>query len=471
MIVVTTYANRDVAVFGLGRSGLACAKSLLAGQARVHGWDDSAAAREAAAAAGVTLSDPATLDWTGMAALILSPGVSLTHPEPHRVVVQARGAGVEILGDIELLAMSQPDARYVAVTGTNGKSTTTALIGHILNRDGQRAETGGNLGRPALDLDPLGAEGTYVLEVSSYQLDLTRSFAPDVAVWLNVSPDHLDRHGNMAGYVTAKRKIFRRTDGVSVIGIDDQASLEIFSALETEPERSVIPVSLHFAPPRGVCVESGVLHDVIDDEPWPVVDLRLAAGLRGAHNWQNAATAFAATRALGVPSAIAGGAMISFPGLAHRLETVASHDGLQFVNDSKATNADAAAQALACFDNIYWIAGGRPKADGIVSLAPLFSRVAHAFLIGEASDGFAKTLEGRVSYTRSGDLETAVREAYARARASGVERGVVLLSPACASFDQWPNFEARGDAFRRTALALANGYVDPSPESERRVAS
>lgn len=471
MIVVTAFADRDVAILGLGRSGRTAALALAAGGARVHAWDDDASRREAADVAGIPLSDPASLDWSRIAVLVPSPGVPLTHPAPHPVVARAQAEGVEIIGDIELLARSRREARIVAVTGTNGKSTTTALIGHMLGRDGRRVEIGGNLGRPALDLEPLGADGVYVLELSSYQLDLTSRFAPDIAVWLNISPDHLDRHGDMAGYVAAKRKIFRRADGVAVLGIDDDPSFETYKALDAEGGRNLVAVSLKLAPSDGVCVEGGVLRDVIGDDAWPVVDLRLAQGLRGVHNWQNAACAFAAARALGVPSAVAGGAIISFPGLAHRMEPVATLNGIPFVNDSKATNAQAAAQALACFDNIYWIAGGRPKAGGIDSLAPFFSRIAHAFLIGEAAEAFARTLKGRVAVTRSGDLESAVRAAAAAATANPGNRGVVLLSPACASFDQWPDFEARGDAFRDTVNALARDVSGPAPEDCGRIAS
>ncbi len=471
MIVVTAFADRDVAILGLGRSGLATALALDAGGARVHAWDDDAIRRETAGAAGIPLADPASLDWNRIAALVPSPGVPFTHPAPHPAVARAVAAGIEIVGDIELLARSRSEARIVAVTGTNGKSTTAALIGHMLGRDGRRVEIGGNLGRPALDLEPLGADGVYVLELSSYQLDLTVRFAPDIAVWLNISPDHLDRHGDIAGYVTAKRKIFRRADGVAVLGIDDEPSFETYKALDAEGGRRLVPVSLKLTPGDGVCVEGSVLREVIGDDAWPVVDLRLAQGLRGVHNWQNAACAFAAARALGVPSAVAGGAIISFPGLAHRMEPVASINGIPFINDSKATNAEATAQALACFDNIYWIAGGRPKAGGIESLEPYVSRIAHAFLIGEAADDFARTLKGRVAVTRSGDLLTAVRDAAAAAAANPGNRGVVLLSPACASFDQWPDFEARGDAFRDAVNALARGDADPAPADHGRIAS
>ena len=271
MIVITAFADRDVAILGLGRSGLATALALEAGGARVHAWDDDAIQLETARASGIPLADPASLDWNQIAALVPSPGVPLTHPAPHPVVARALAAGVEIIGDIELLARSPNKARIVAVTGTNGKSTTTALIGHMLGRDGRRVEIGGNLGRPALDLEPLGANGVYVLELSSYQLDLTTQFAPDIAVWLNISPDHIDRHGDIAGYIAAKRKIFRRANGIAVLGIDDEPSFKTYKALDAEGGGRLVPVSLKLTPSDGVCVECSVLREVIGDDAWPVV--------------------------------------------------------------------------------------------------------------------------------------------------------------------------------------------------------
>ncbi|MEE9301258.1 MAG: UDP-N-acetylmuramoyl-L-alanine--D-glutamate ligase [Alphaproteobacteria bacterium] len=467
MVPVASYAKQKVVVFGLGKSGLSAARALGAGGAAVKAWDDASERRDAAKAEGVPLDDPLALDWSKVAALVLSPGVPFTHPEPHPVVRRAVAAGVKILPEVELLQSAMPDAFYVGVTGTNGKSTTTALIGHLLNRQGYEVQVGGNIGTPALDLEPFAGRGTYVLELSSYQLDLARSLAFDVAVLLNVTPDHLDRHGDMSGYITAKRKIFRfrRPDGTAIIGVDDEYTRSVYEDLLARGDCRVLAISTTDSVADGVYVSDGLLHEAKDGGAAPVVNLAPAKGLPGQHNWQNAAAAFAAATALGVPSASAGGALISFPGLAHRIERIATIEGIAFVNDSKATNADAAAKALACFDHIYWIVGGRAKPGGVSGLEPLYPRIAHALLIGEAADEIAKTLEGNLPYRRCGTLDRAVAEAYALARAGRRPDPVVLLSPACASFDQFENFEARGEAFRREVqeLEAAGGHGHSVP--------
>lgn len=475
MIALAIFEGRRVAVFGLGRTGLSAARALIAGGARALLWDDNVERRHAAEAEGFELGDPATLDWNNVAALVLSPGVPFD-PKPHPVVGLARKAGVEIVCDIELLERAVPDACFVGVTGTNGKSTTTALVGHILARQNRTVAVGGNIGTPALDLAPLGPGGVYVLELSSYQLDLGRALAFDIGVLLNITPDHLDRHGGMAAYVAAKRKIFRPRgrSSVAVIGIDDAETRALRDALLADSGRHVVPVSVGQTLADGVYVRDGVLFEFEDGAGGPVVDLREAHALPGAHNWQNAASAFAVARALGVPTASAGGAILSFPGLPHRIETVARIAGVRFVNDSKATNADAAAKALACFDKVYWIAGGRPKPGGIGALEPFFSRIAHAFLIGEAAAVFAETLKGRVETTLSGTLPRALADAYALARrdAAAGREAVVLLSPACASFDQFADYEARGEAFRELCRTLERQPGGaPQPISARRAAS
>ncbi len=461
MIVVEAFAGRPVAVLGLGKSGLSAARALSEGGAKLRAWDDDSDRRAAGHEAGVNLVDPKGGGWDGIALLVPSPGV----PLDHWAVATARVAEVEIVGDVELLGRTVPEARYVGVTGTNGKSTTTALIGHILGLAGRPAAIGGNFGPPALDLDRLGPDGTYVLELSSYQLDLTADLAFDAAVLLNITPDHLERHGDMANYVAAKRRIFRRgdRDGAAIVGVDDGPSREIFEALSAEGQRRVIPVCVGQPIAGGVAVIDGVLHDATGGPQQAaervVLDLAKAPALPGAHNWQNAAAAYATARALELDSAVAAEALMSFPGLAHRLETIATIDGTRYINDSKATNAEAAARALACFENIHWIAGGRAKAGGLEPIAPHLARVAHAFLIGEAEEIFAAALEGRVPYTRCGDLAAAVAEATAHAQ--GKTGAVVLLSPACASFDQWQDFEARGDAFRSLVAELADTVMNP----------
>jgi UDP-N-acetylmuramoylalanine--D-glutamate ligase len=456
MVPVRAYEGRDVAVLGLARSGLAAAAALAAGGARVHAWDDAAEKRAAAASAGISIDDPARLEWPRMAALVLSPGIPHTHPKPHPAAAAAKAAGVPVIGDIELLALSETKARYVGVTGTNGKSTTTALIGHILAASGKRVAVGGNLGTPALSLAPLGKDGIYVLEMSSYQLELTQSLACDVAVLLNVTPDHLDRHGGMDGYVEAKRRIFDRQKSpqAAVVGVDDETCRGIADSLGRARRQDVVPISAERAVEGGVYVVDGVLTDDTGAKATRVMEMRRAPRLPGRHNWQNAAAAFAAARRVGVAVDAAVAGIESFPGLAHRQELVATIDGVRYVNDSKATNADAAAKALDCYDAIYWIAGGIAKEGGIASLRPFFPRIRHAFLIGAAAADFAATLGGAVAHSEVGDLATAVARASEAARADGIAGATVLLSPACASFDQFANFEARGDAFHALVAKL-----------------
>jgi UDP-N-acetylmuramoylalanine--D-glutamate ligase len=452
-IVVDSFKGRRIAVLGLARSGRAAVHALAAGGAQILAWDDDPAVRDSLAAE-MPLSDLAAADWREIPALVLSPGIPHRYPEPHPAVLRAREAGSEIIGDIELLGLARPDASYVGITGTNGKSTTTALIGHILAVAGQRVETGGNLGTPALSLAPLSGDGTYVLELSSFQLELIESLTFGVAVLLNITPDHLDRHGGMAGYIAAKRRIFAHQSAAStaIVGIDDPICRAIADELRTAgpsggPAR-VVSISVTESAPGGVYVERGRLVDATGRRPIEVLDLALAERLPGSHNWQNAAAAYAAARSVGVAVDEAANAIRSFPGLAHRQELVDTIDSVRFINDSKATNADATEKALACYEAIYWIAGGLPKAGGITPLAPYFRRLRHAYLIGTATEEFAATLGNSVPFTRCGDLRTATQAAAEQARRDGASGAVVLLSPACASYDQFANFEARGDAFR-----------------------
>ena len=460
MIPVRGLQGREVAVFGLGRSGLTAAAALKAGGARPVLWDEKEASRAAATAEGFVVEDLAEADWGRFAALMLSPGVPLTHPEPHWTVKKAQAAGVPVLGDMELFARTvalTPEAKrpkVVAITGSNGKSTTTALIGWILKEAGKDARVGGNIGVGVLALDDMHAGAVYVLEVSSYQLDLTFSFKPDVAVLTNLSPDHLDRHGGMGGYVAAKRRIFMNQDAedTAVVGVDDPWCQEIVTEMLGEHRQIVRPISSGRTVGRGVYALEDMLYDATGASAVEVADLSRARSLPGRHNAQNAAAAYAAVRALGLSADDAADGLLSFPGLAHRMEEVGRAGRVRFVNDSKATNADAARQALASYPKVFWIAGGKPKEGGIDSLTDLFPRVAKAYLIGEAAEAFAATL-GPTPHVLAHDLDTAVGLAYADAAAAG-EDAVVLLSPACASFDQFEDFEARGDAFRAAVQAL-----------------
>jgi UDP-N-acetylmuramoylalanine--D-glutamate ligase len=324
----------------------------------------------------------------------------------------------------------------------------------VLRQAGRAVQIGGNLGMPVLALEPLGANGIYVLEMSTFQIDLTPSWHADAAVLLNITPDHLDRHGNMANYIAVKRRIFdRRADNdIAVIGIDDAPSGAIAKEL-IAAGGTVLPIAIGHAAPQGVSVVEGMLYG----QDRMVADISRLPALLGRHNWQNAAAAFAVARSFGVDARTIFAGLASFPGLAHRMETVGRVGGTIFVNDSKATNADAAAKALACYNSIYWIAGGRAKEGGIATLADYFPRVRHAYLIGEAAADFADTLAGKAPASISGTIERAVVQAYAQAMSDGYDNAVVLLSPACASYDQFRDFEHRGDIFRRLVAALVAG--------------
>ena len=461
MIPVTSFAGKTVAVFGLGGSGLASAQALVAGGADVVAFDDSATSLGKAAAAGIKTADLRSLDWSKVAALLLAPGVPLTHPEPHWSVQLAQGAGVEVIGDIELYCRERrkvaPRSPFVAITGTNGKSTTTALIAHILRTAGKDVQMGGNIGTAILSLEPPAADRFHVIECSSYQIDLAPSIDPSVGILINLSPDHLDRHGTMEHYAAVKERLVANSE-ISLVGVDDEITDEIGRRLSGRVRPYVIPVSAarelswgYFL--RGTEIVSKA-YNKPPDQAEVLGDLSGVGSLRGRHNAQNAAFACGAAWHCGLsPSEIARG-LKTFPGLAHRMEQVGHKGTVLFVNDLKATNADSAAQALACFDDIFWIAGGKPKTGGITPLAGFFPRIRKAYLIGEAAEEFARTLDGKVPYEIVGTLERAVAASARDAAAASLEEPVVLLSPACASFDQYPNFEVRGTAFRDLVLAL-----------------
>ncbi|MBC8793439.1 MAG: UDP-N-acetylmuramoyl-L-alanine--D-glutamate ligase [Tagaea sp. CACIAM 22H2] len=454
MIHIASFAGKNVAVLGLGKSGLAAARALVASGAKVMAWDDTAASREAAAAAQIPLADLRTADLAGVAALVMSPGIPHSFPAPHDVAARAKAQGIDLISDVELLMRSRRDASFIGITGTNGKSTTTALIGHILNAAKRATQIGGNIGTAALSLEPLGRDGIYVIEMSSYQLELVPTARFDGAVLLNISPDHLDRHGGMDGYVAAKRNIFRdqKSPRFAVVGIDDDISASIYADLVEAGESIVIPISGQGGVQGGVYAQRGGLWDSRHGEPVRFASLADCPALPGTHNAQNAAAAAAVALQLGVSPKIIADAMKSFPGLPHRQERVAERDGIVFVNDSKATNADSTAKALGCYPRIHWIAGGRAKAGGIESLRGFFPRIAKAYLIGEAAGDFAATL-GEIPHEKCGTLDKAVAAAWNDARGEG--KGVILLSPACASFDQFKSFEHRGDAFRDLARDIA----------------
>jgi UDP-N-acetylmuramoylalanine--D-glutamate ligase len=444
-----------IAILGLGKSGLAAARALTASGVDVAAWDDSPAGRAAAEAEGIKLVDPMTADWRATRFLVLAPGIPRYFPEPHAVAARAEAAGCKIVGDIELLYLAQPEARYLGITGTNGKSTTTALIGHILAEAGMPIAVGGNLGVPVLTFPALGSEGAYVIEMSSYQLDLTDTIVFDAAVLLNITPDHLDRHGGMDGYIAAKERIFRGQAGdqAAIIGLDSEPCRAIAARLAAKGQSRLIPISVGGAAPGGISVKDGVLIDDLDGGAEPAIDLTTIERLPGAHNWQNAAAAWAAARVLSVDATTIAAALRSFPGLAHRQRLARTIGDIRFVDDSKATNVDAAEKALGSYDRIYWIAGGRAKEGGFEALDPFLGRVVQAFLIGEAAPEMAAWLAGKAPAAIVGAMERAVAAAFAAARKDG-KGGVVLLSPACASFDQYPNFEVRGRHFVALVEAL-----------------
>ncbi len=431
-----------VGVLGMARSGVAAARALRTAGAEVLGWDD-----RAEALVGIAPGGPQ--DVAGLAALVASPGVPLTHPAPHPVIAAALAAGVPVICDIDLFCAGVPPGRVVAVTGTNGKSTTTALIHHLLVQAGEDAALGGNIGVPVFDLP---AAGRYVLEVSSYQLDLCSTFHPGIAVWTNLTPDHLDRHGDLDGYIAAKRRIFarQRPDDWAIVGVDDAPSAALADALAARTLRVAVgrPVA-----GDGFWVIDGLLHERLDGAERPVGRVDGVAGLRGRHNQQNAALAFATGRVLGKAPELLLAGLASFRGLAHRMEEVARTGPVLWINDSKATNPDSATKSLDSFRNIFWIAGGKPKPGGFADLRPFMRHVRRAFLIGQAAEEIAGDLGDLVPVSRSGTLERAMAEAGAAALASGCDPAVVLLAPACASFDQFRSFEHRGETFRALAQA------------------
>jgi UDP-N-acetylmuramoylalanine--D-glutamate ligase len=465
MFPVTTFTGQKVAVFGLARTGIAAALALAAGGAEVLAWDDGEAGRAAALTAGITPVDLNSVSFHDIAALMMSPGVPIYGPKQHWSVAKANDAGVPIIGDVELLAreinaIPETDRpRIVAITGTNGKSTTTALIAHILLSNGHDVRVGGNIGTGVLALDPPRKGAIYVLELSSYQLDLVASLRVNAAIHLNLSPDHLERHGTMARYAQAKRAIFdnQQPSDWAIIGVDDDWGMALCTRFNASGGRVVVPVSSGQALGKGVCALGNMLWDNLEGRSHLAADLALARALPGSHNAQNAAAAYAAARAMCVPSDGITKALTSFGGLEHRLQEIASIGVVRFYNDSKATNADAAAQALAAFPGMRWIVGGQAKSDGIDALKPFFPHITKAYLIGEASEAFASVMGNKLDHEACGSIDVAVSRAYEDARATGMPETIVL-SPACASFDQFPDFEVRGRYF----TACVKGLVNPA---------
>ena len=459
MIPITTFAGKTVAVFGLGRSGLLSARALAAGGADVIAFDDNEKSVAEVRDAGIKTQNLRELDWSAVAALVLAPGVPLTHPKPHWSVTLAQQAGVEVIGDIELFCRERAkaglDCPLIAITGTNGKSTTTALTTHLLTSAGRDVQMGGNIGVAVLALEPFAARRAYVLEISSYQIDLAPSLHATVGILLNVSEDHLDRHGTMENYAAIKALLPASIEagGTAVIGVDDRYVRAAADRIERSG-KIVVRVSVQGTLRDGYYADGSRIMRASAGKAHAAAQLSGIGSLRGQHNAQNAACAIAACAALGVDLPAIQKGLVSFPGLAHRMQQVGRKGRVLFINDSKATNADSAAKALGSFNDIYWIAGGKPKTGGITGLAEFFPRIRKAYLIGEAAKEFAGTLDGKVPNEIDGVLSAAIDAAARDAEASDAKEPVVLLSPACASFDQYPNFEVRGKAFADIVLAI-----------------
>ncbi|NDG03863.1 MAG: UDP-N-acetylmuramoyl-L-alanine--D-glutamate ligase [Alphaproteobacteria bacterium] len=449
MIILPFAENKAYGVLGLGKTGLATARSLKASKAKVFCWDDNPMAREEALKSFIPSTSPTLWPWAELQAVVWSPGIPHKLPKPHAVAERAAKKNVPLICDIELLFQARPAATYIGITGTNGKSTTTALIGHMIAQAGFEVGVGGNMGTPALSLPSLGANNYYVIEVSSYQLELLQSRRWDVGVLLNITPDHLDRHGSMDGYIQVKATIANTSaDQTLVVGTSTQPPATLAEEWKKQPHLRVRLLSTDHAVRDGYFIREGDLIDSTYADERMISRFNHFETLQGKHNLENALAAYAVGRAIALQPGQILSALENFPGLEHRQQRVRHIDNTTFINDSKATNADAAAKALGSYQNIYWILGGRPKEGGLSGLEELMPRVRHAYLIGEAAPAFAKWLEAnKVPFTHCHKLERATINAAKQALSDGHDGATVLLSPACASWDQFKNFEERGNAF------------------------
>jgi UDP-N-acetylmuramoylalanine--D-glutamate ligase len=454
--------GKPVAVFGLGLSGLSSAKALIASGGDVIAWDDDAEKRAKAEKEGITLHDFTVSGVSQCAALVLAPGIPLRFPQPHPVVQRATEAEIEIIGDLEILHRTGHGRETIGITGTNGKSTTTALISHILKEVKIDVLMAGNIGKPVLEQTLPAKDGIIALEISSYQIDLCPTFRPNISVLLNITPDHLDRHGGMEGYIAAKEKIFEG-NGVAVCGVDDTYTLAVFEKIQKAGLRKSIPVSVKKEITGGVYAKDGKLFDAIGEETREISGIADFPSLPGLHNQQNICAAYAVCRHLGISPQEIIDHIKTYPGLPHRQQLVRIINGIAYINDSKATNADSAARAVSCYGNIYLIAGGQAKEGGLSALEPYHEKIRHIFLIGEAMDEFAKWCDNTaIPYTRSISLDVAVLEAHRTAQANRGQpggAGTVLLSPGCASWDQFNSFEHRGDVYTTLVNSLSEDVI------------
>jgi UDP-N-acetylmuramoylalanine--D-glutamate ligase len=445
--------GKKIVVFGLGKAGLSAVQKLSLCDVKIIAADDSVDAMQKLNARNlpnVSVTAISDINWKEVQYLLLSPGVPFTHPQPHEVVKLAQKVGCPIVCDVEFLYKANKDAKFIGITGTNGKSTTTSLIGHVMKQSGLKVTVGGNIGIPVLDLESLDEDGFYVVEMSSYQLDLIDEMKFTISVWLNITPDHIDRHGDIAGYIKAKKHIFahQKKNEVAIIGVDEEHSKKLYEDLKKDKViGNIIPISVEHILPYGVSMINGVIYDNISDKK--IIKLEELKYLRGKHNAQNIAAAYVAVKFAGVTENNFVESLTSFKGMPHRMQYIANKNGIIYVNDSKATNAEAASKALDTYDNIYWLAGGVQKEGGIESLRKFFPKIKHAFLFGQARDEFAQTMKGYVEYSIFSNMEEAFKAARSLATKDNTKDPVILLSPACASFDQWQNFEARGEAFAK----------------------
>lgn len=452
MISALSFKDKRVALFGLGGSGLVTAKSLIAGGAEVIAWDDNPEQVLKSGQDGIATADLREIDWTVVDSFVLAPGVPLTHPKPHWSVELAQKAGVEIIGDIEIFSRERarlaPDSAFIAITGTNGKSTTTALISHIIAENDLNIQMGGNIGTAVLSLDAPQDDSVFVIECSSYQIDLAPSLNPSAGILLNLTPDHLDRHGTMEHYASVKERLVQNSDD-AIIGVDDVYCQDIQQRL-LQSKVSTTSISAIVQLDDGLFLDESLIVRASDGLNSVVADLSGIETLRGQHNAQNVAAAIAACHTIGLSFDEIANSLSSFPGLKHRMQPIARLDELLFINDSKATNAEATAPALKSYEDIFWILGGLPKDGGISSLSPYFDRVRKAFLIGEAAPKFAAELGDEVEFEIANTLELAVEHSTKSAKMFAAQSGrkaTILFSPACASFDQFRNFEIRGECF------------------------
>lgn len=463
---VKTLEGKPVLVYGLGKSGDSVVRALTKAGAEIVIGDDNPESYKKFKSKKVSPLDMDEQDFSKFAFLVFSPGIPFTHPKPHKVVEKAQAAGLEIMCDIELFMLIYPSLKTIGITGTNGKSTVSTLMDHVLNSVGKKSVFGGNIGTAVFNLDIEGENPPewVVLELSSFQIDLCPTFRPDISVMINLTPDHIDRHGTMENYASVKERLCHpsrgegKDDGVAVICSDDKFTQEILERAIELGEREIVEVSMLKQLSSGVYVDHGQIYDAMDQEAELVGDINKVATLKGVHNHQNAICAYAIAKKIGIePQEIMAGLM-SYPGLNHRQYLVRTINGVGYVNDSKSTNAASAAMALGCQKNVYWIVGGRKKKTGLDGLEPFFDHIKHAFLIGESTEDFSRWFDKYgIDYTRCFTMENAIGQANVLAQANRGQpggTGVVLLSPACASFDQYDSFEHRGDHFSELAMAI-----------------